>query len=353
MKVLVKDKFLNVRVGDPSLNAPCYQFLAPGSEIEVDGKLYKGDAFDGIDTWLKDEAGNYYWQGGVASSFAPPPGSLLDYNALSAMPAAVKQTRGTGITIGIVDTGCFRHDAFSQVNITGKNFVADNTDFDDRSTASHGTFVAGVIAAGNAPGSKMMGIAQGVDLLIAKMSDDDRITDGKPVLAALQWLVAQKPDIINCSFTIPPGDLEDQFMTLFQSTDAAKIIWVGAGQDNINLFGGIPYFPASSPNFLAVGSCNSQTLTTQRLDQLNANIKYIVQETMFTSTDRFDFYDQMVGSSFASALITGTLALIAAHLKTTLDRKPTPAETIQFLNDNISQLTSPGQFLNPFTIFRK
>ena len=64
MKVTVK-VFLNVRVGKPSVNAPCYQYLAPGTELEVDGNLYPGDKFEGIDTWLKDEAGNYYWSGGV------------------------------------------------------------------------------------------------------------------------------------------------------------------------------------------------------------------------------------------------------------------------------------------------
>ena len=60
MKVIVKDNFLNVRAGKASVNAPCYQYIAPGSEIEVDGQLYKGDLFDGIDTWMKDAAGNYY-----------------------------------------------------------------------------------------------------------------------------------------------------------------------------------------------------------------------------------------------------------------------------------------------------
>ena len=64
MKVLVKH-FLNVRAGKPSVNAPCYQYLAPGSEVEVDGKLYKGDQFEGINTWLKDDVDNYYWSGGV------------------------------------------------------------------------------------------------------------------------------------------------------------------------------------------------------------------------------------------------------------------------------------------------
>ena len=59
MKLIVKDKYLNVRVGRPSINAPCSQYIAPGSEIEVDGLLYKGDPYESIDTWFKDEF--YKW----------------------------------------------------------------------------------------------------------------------------------------------------------------------------------------------------------------------------------------------------------------------------------------------------
>lgn len=67
MKVAVK-YYLNVRIGRPSVNAPCQQYLIPGNEIEVDGKLYDGDQFEGTYKWMKDEAGNYYWAGGLIST---------------------------------------------------------------------------------------------------------------------------------------------------------------------------------------------------------------------------------------------------------------------------------------------
>src|ERR1700744_3156237 len=65
MQVTVKDNELNVRVGKPSLNAPCNTFLTPGTVIDVDGQLYTGDFYNGINTWLKDSNNNYYWSGGV------------------------------------------------------------------------------------------------------------------------------------------------------------------------------------------------------------------------------------------------------------------------------------------------
>ncbi|SHK70613.1 hypothetical protein SAMN04488028_107198 [Reichenbachiella agariperforans] len=78
MKVTVT-KYLNVRVGKPSVNAPCYQYLAPGSEIEVGEKLYLGDSYDGMDTWYRDEADNYYWSGGFLLPNATIPTPIYDH----------------------------------------------------------------------------------------------------------------------------------------------------------------------------------------------------------------------------------------------------------------------------------
>src|SRR6186713_2671560 len=104
MKVTVKDNFLNVRIGRPSVNAECHQFLAPGSVIDVDGKLYPGDRFHGIDTWYKDAAGNYYWSGGVGSGDVK-----FNYNTLLGLPDPICATKGDGVVVAIIDSGCYDH----------------------------------------------------------------------------------------------------------------------------------------------------------------------------------------------------------------------------------------------------
>lgn len=70
MKVTVT-KNLNVRVGAPSINAPNLEFLLPGAVVETDGKLYKGDWYDGNQDWYRDTEGNYYWSGGVEPPTLP------------------------------------------------------------------------------------------------------------------------------------------------------------------------------------------------------------------------------------------------------------------------------------------
>jgi len=355
MKVTVKDKFLNVRVGKPSVNAPCFQFIAPGSEIEVDGKLYKGDLFRGIDIWLRDEADNYYWSGGVSRQLNDEvdTASLLDYGDKCILPANVKATKGRNIKVGILDTGCFRHNAFNQIIIAGKNFVDNNEDFKDISNGSHGTFVSGIIAAGNISGAVMTGVAPEVNLVIAKITAESDIIDVNPILEGLEWLIEQKPDIINCSFDFSAAGNLNGFQQIFSSQQAKSILWVAAGQDNEGLFNNTIYFPATEENFVAIGSLRKEVLSGRNISDINPKIRYVLNEVSFTSTNRFNAYKQNVGSSFASAYLTAHLALIKSHLLVESPGNAGPGNCISFLDQQIPRMNVLEFSEKPFSIFLK
>ena len=64
-QVTVKDQYLKVRQGQPSLNATTLPPLAPGTVVTVEDQLYNGDAYNGINTWYKDQGGNFLWSGDV------------------------------------------------------------------------------------------------------------------------------------------------------------------------------------------------------------------------------------------------------------------------------------------------
>ncbi len=141
MKVTVS-KYLNVRVGKPSVNAPCYQYLSPGSELIVDGSLYKGDMYDGIDTWLKDEAGNYYWSGGV--NMKPVSNITINYQDYLKDFAWISN-KGKGVVIAIIDTGVMMNPNYYDCSLIKQINLADNND-----ELYHGNFICGIIA-GNRP----------------------------------------------------------------------------------------------------------------------------------------------------------------------------------------------------------
>jgi subtilisin family serine protease len=252
-----------------------------------------------------------------------------------------------------LDTGCFRHDAFKQVNFTGKNFVDNNDDFKDISTGSHGTFVSGIIAAGNIPGAVMTGVAPEVNLFIAKITAESDIIDVNPILEGLEWLLEQKPDIINCSFDFSATEDLNKFQQIFSSQQAKSVLWVAAGQDNEGLFNKSIYFPAKEENFIAIGSVRKAVLAGRNISDINSKIKYVLNEVSFTSTNIFNGYKQNVGSSFASAYLTAHLALIKSHLIVESPENAEPSNCISFLDQQLSKLNLPEFSEKPFAIFLK
>ncbi|TPG45338.1 S8 family peptidase [Flavobacterium pectinovorum] len=277
---------------------------------------------------------------------------IIDYNILSLLPQETKKTNGQGITVGILDSGLFRHEAFAKTKITGANFVDSNKDFEDNSRDSHGTFVSGIIAAGICEDFKMKGIATNVSLLIAKIGNEFSISDSDSVFNALNWIVDQQPDIINCSFSFAPLD-KSRFESILSSNKAKGIIWVAAGQDGPGVFDKKIFYPALNSNVIAVGSLESKDLDSRKISDINSHIKYIVPQFPFKSTDIFDTYSDAKGSSFASALVTGNLALIKSSLKLKGSMDITPLACIKILDNYIENLTSAEQLQNPFLIFKR
>lgn len=144
MKVTVT-KFLNVRVGSASVNAPNYQYLAPGTELEVLDQIILGDAYENDQRWLKDEAGNYYWVGGTNYDILQKDKNEGSPSSENQFLEALKKYPGTGEGIGvaILDSGVFLNNPFLQNRIQlYKDFIASG---DDENISAHGSKVAGII----------------------------------------------------------------------------------------------------------------------------------------------------------------------------------------------------------------
>lgn len=319
MKVTV-NKYLNVRVGEPSVNAPCYQYLAPGSELEVDGQLYKGNEYKGIDTWLKDAANNYYWSGGTnyTSSSAllqnvnPLISTLFNYNAQIGLNHKFRTTKGLNTTVAIVDSGCYAHSAIKGSIVNSYNVFSKTSIQSDDS--GHGTFLAGIIAASEKSENKIIGIAPRCQLIIVKAIQNSQVL-AKPILDALQWIdnLVPPPDIVNMSFDFNPGALGGQLSAVINSLIAKKVILVAAAQDGAAVYSGPIYYPANDPSVVGVASISKQDI---QLFGLNTQVNYLVPNKEFLSLRNFPGdYKTLSGSSVGSALVSGAFALIVSQMK--------------------------------------
>ncbi|HNY03119.1 MAG TPA: S8 family serine peptidase [Bacteroidales bacterium] len=329
MKVTVT-KYLNVRVGQPSLNAPCYQYLAPGSELEVDGKRYPGDPYDGIDEWMKDLAGNYYWLGGLSvseqaaqaaghslyNSYVGVMKEKVDWNAhLPQIPAAWRETRGAGVKVAVLDSGVFAaHEDLKEAIDVYEDFTPNPDKIDYH---GHGTHVAGLIGARSATLNGLVGVAPAAGLICLKVMRDDH--DGplpgghQTVIDALNRAEALGASIINLSFSlrsIPNGD--QLLITRLGELSKNGILIIAAGGDDNELRAGHLLFPANCPGVTAVAAVSKGFSDAN--PEIPAAPHIVSPYTEYLSSWKDpDYYKRSGGCSMTAALLSGVAALALSH----------------------------------------
>lgn len=222
MKVTVS-KYLNVRVGSPSVNAPCYQYLAPGTELEVDGNLYSGDPFDGNTNWYKDLAGNFYWSGGVDKEIDDV--VEIDLND----PFTGYQGNGKNIGIAVFDSGVNPEHLHLKNRIKYyENFISNS---DKERIHDHGHRVAGIIASDDPSVNRNIS-----DLYCFRVISRANTVDLDALLNGLEELnrnneLHKKMDIVNLSLNVHPGILIDLQNLIDSLRDKGIVSVVAAGEN--------------------------------------------------------------------------------------------------------------------------
>jgi peptidoglycan hydrolase-like protein with peptidoglycan-binding domain/subtilisin family serine protease len=112
---------------------------------------------------------------------------------------------GEGVTIALIDTGIdYNHPDLKEAYKGGRNFVNDGRsdpyEGNDKVTSTHGTNVAGVLAAnGNPETGGVKGIAYNSDLYVYRVIDSNGRGNTSWVIAAIEQAVKDGADVINLS----------------------------------------------------------------------------------------------------------------------------------------------------------
>ncbi len=131
-------------------------------------------------------------------------------------PAAWRRTTGTGVRIGVVDTGVdLEHEDLSAKVVastsclgTGGNSVSCRGSAQDDN--GHGTAVSSIAAAVTGNGKGIAGVAPGAELVVARSLTDDghggAVGNSIDVLAGVDWVVAHGARIVNLSLGTDAGE---------------------------------------------------------------------------------------------------------------------------------------------------
>lgn len=202
---------------------------------------------------------------------------------------------GKGVLVAVVDSGvALAHPDLRGQVASARNFVDERGDVPE----SHGTEVAGIIAARAGNGIGIVGIAPQSRLLALRacsQGGDGAATCSSFSLAkALQFTIDRDAQVLNMSLSGPQDRL---LARLLDAAIARGIVVVGA----VDIEASDGGFPASHPGVLAVAQANSAQRPTTALSAPGQGIP----------TTRPDGgWGLVSGSSFAAAQVSGLAALL-------------------------------------------
>lgn len=210
---------------------------------------------------------------------------------------------GQGVKIAILDTGIdYTHPQLSANYRGGYDFVfTDNDPYDD-SWNSHGTHVAGIIAA-TADGTGVVGGAPDASLYAVKVLDGGGSGYLSWIVAGIEWAVDNGMDIANISIAGPNSPvLQDACAAAYN----AGLLLVAAGG---NTRAGDVLYPAAYDSVIAVSASDQNDLPAW-FSPMDAEVELMAPGVEILSTTADGEYALLSGTSQAAPHVTAVAALL-------------------------------------------
>lgn len=242
-------------------------------------------------------------------------------------PAIWKETKGKGITIAVLDTGCDSdHPDLKDRIIGGYNFTTDDKGdplkFEDYN--GHGTHVAGTIAA-SLNNSGVAGVAPEANLLILKVLGKNGSGEYDWIIKAIRYAIEQKVDIISMSLGGPTDEQELHDVIIEATKQNILVVCAagneGDGQDSTDELG----YPGCYNEVISVGAVD---LERNSSDFTNSNneVDLVAPGEKVTSTYLNGTYATLSGTSMATPHVSGALALLKVISNSAFERDLTVPE---------------------------
>jgi len=237
-------------------------------------------------------------------------------------PAIWNETKGKGITVAVLDTGCdSSHPDLREQIIGGRNFTDDDGSNPDiyLDHNGHGTHVAGTIAA-QQNDKGVVGVAPEASLLIVKVLN--RKGSGKYdwIIKGINYAIEQKADIISMSLG-GPIDLPELHEAIKKAvTNNILVVCAagneGDGDDSTDEFA----FPGRYNEVISVGAIN---LGRRPSDFTNSHneIDLVAPGEKILSTYLNGKFATLSGTSMAAPHVSGALALIKGSVNNSFGRE--------------------------------
>lgn len=218
-------------------------------------------------------------------------------------PKVWKWSRGNGIRVAVIDTGISSYHPALQRNYRGGiNILSPYYAPEDYN--GHGTHVAGIIA-GRFSELGIIGVAPKAFIYAVKAFNRQGSANLSDLLAAIDWCVDKKMNIINMSFGM--RNVSDSLRRAVQIAYQKGIIMVAATGNQGNQMH-IDY-PARYPETISVGSISPQERISSFCNT-GGKVDIFAPGEKIISTWLDGGVKQMSGTSMAVPHVSGTIALL-------------------------------------------
>ncbi|MBC7085123.1 MAG: S8 family serine peptidase [Methanomethylovorans sp.] len=247
---------------------------------------------------------------------------------------------GSGIRVAVLDTGIdYNHPDLKANYLGGYDFVnADNDPMDDH---SHGTHVAGTVAA-LSNGIGVLGAAPQAGLYAVKVADSSGSCSYSNIIAGINWAVNNNANVITMSLggTSSSSTLQNACNNAYSK----GVVLVGAAGNS----GGSVIYPAAYDSVIAVSATDS-TNTKTSWSCYGPQVEFAAPGASIRSTLPGGLYGSMSGTSMATPHVTGAVALLMSTdvagtvYDTNKNGKWDPAEVRSRLQSTATDLGATGR----------
>ncbi|MDG6244785.1 MAG: S8 family serine peptidase [Methanolobus sp.] len=207
---------------------------------------------------------------------------------------------GDGIKVAIIDTGVdHRHSDLAANYLGGYDFV--NMDADPMDDHSHGTHVAGTIAALNND-IGVLGVAPLAGFYALKAADSSGSCSWSNVIASIDWAVKNDADIISMSLG---GSSSSTLRSACDNAYDSGVVLVAAAGNS----GGSVLFPAAYDSVIAVSATDSNNVRTS-WSSYGPQVELAAPGVSIYSTMPGSSYAFKSGTSMATPHVAGVAALL-------------------------------------------
>ncbi len=265
---------------------------------------------------------------------------IIDYGVkMVGAPLEWKETMGEGIRVGIIDTG------ISTLHPDLKWRIADGKSFLDEKKGGiedingHGTHVAGIVAA-EKNGIGVVGVAPKVKLYICKAFDNNGKTDYPAIEKSILWLIKCGVSVINMSFS--SSFSSKRYGALIRLAHKNGITMICAAGNEGEKGAGSMGYPANFNETIAVSAVDYRK-NIASFSSRGSAAEISAAGIDIYSTFLGESYATLSGTSMATPIITGAVAILQAKGRLRYNRILTPDEIRLLLNIYTEDLSGYGK----------